>query len=258
MITAEQVKELRDKTSVSAMQCRKALEEAEGDMEKALIILRKKGSEIAEKKSDRTATDGKVLIKQEGGRALVLTLFCETDFVAQNERFVALAQSILDEAWDDGIETAKANAAAKINDAVLAIGENIQLGSIDEFTGEVIGSYTHFNGKQAALVVLSGGNEALAKDIAMHATAMKPKYLSSNEISEEDKEVVVEVVKKEIAESDKPEEIKEKMLTGKLDTYFKEQTLLDQVFFKDSTTTVGNLATKHGASAVSYKLYILG
>ena len=258
MITAEQVKELRDKTSVSAMQCRKALEEAEGDMEKALIILRKKGSEIAEKKSDRTATDGKVLIKQEGGRALVLTLFCETDFVAQNERFVALAQSILDEAWDDGIETAKANAAAKINDAVLAIGENIQLGSIDEFTGEVIGSYTHFNGKQAALVVLSGGNEALAKDIAMHATAMKPKYLSSNEISEEDKEVVVEVVKKEIAESDKPEEIKEEMLTGKLDTYFKEQTLLDQVFFKDSTTTVGNLATKHGASAVSYKLYILG
>lgn len=258
MISADQVKELRDKTSVSVMQCRKALEEAGGDMEKALIILRKKGSEIAEKKSDRTASDGKIMIKQEGGRALVLTLFCETDFVAQNERFVALAQSILDEAWTDGIETAKANAAAKINDVVLAIGENIQLGSIDEFTGETIGSYTHFNGKQAALVVLSGGDEALAKDIAMHATAMKPKYLSSTDIKEEDKEAVLAVVQKEIDESDKPAEIKEKVLTGKLDTYFKEQTLVDQLFFKDGNTPVGKLAASKGATIVSYKLYTLG
>jgi elongation factor Ts len=258
MISADQVKELRDKTSVSVMQCRKALEEADGDMEKALIILRKKGSEIAEKKSDRTASDGKIMVKQEGGRALVLTLFCETDFVAQNERFVALAQSILDEAWTDGIETAKANAAAKINDVVLAIGENIQLGSIDEFAGEVIGSYTHFNGKQAALVVLTGGDEALAKDIAMHATAMKPKYLSAADIKEEDKEAVLGVIQKEIDESDKPAEIKEKMLTGKLDTYFKEQTLVDQLFFKDGNTTVGKLATSKGATIVSYKLYMLG
>jgi elongation factor Ts len=258
MISADQVKELRDKTSVSVMQCRKALEEADGDMEKALIILRKKGSEIAEKKSDRTASDGKIMVKQEGGRALVLTLFCETDFVAQNERFVALAQSILDEAWTDGIETAKANAAAKINDVVLAIGENIQLGSIDEFAGEVIGSYTHFNGKQAALVVLTGGDEALAKDIAMHATAMKPKYLSAADIKEEDKEAVLGVIQKEIDESDKPAEIKEKMLTGKLDTYFKEQTLVDQLFFKDGNTTVGKLAASKGATIVSYKLYMLG
>ena len=136
------------------MQCRKALEEAGGDMEKALIILRKKGSEIAEKKSDRTAADGKVLVKHEGGRALVLTLYCETDFVAQNERFAALAQSILDEARTEGIAVAKENASAKIHDVVLAIGENIQLGSIDEYTGDVIGSYTHFNGKQACVVVL--------------------------------------------------------------------------------------------------------
>lgn len=258
MISADQVKELRDKTSVSVMQCRKALEEADGDMEKALIILRKKGSEIAEKKSDRTASDGKIMVKQEGGRALVLTLFCETDFVAQNERFVALTQSIIDEAWESGIATATENAPAKINDVVLAIGENIKLGSIDEFTGDVIGSYTHFNGKQAALVVLSGGDEALAKDIAMHATAMKPKYLSAADIKEEDKEAVLGVIQKEIDESDKPAEIKEKMLTGKLDTYFKEQTLVDQLFFKDGSITVGKLAENAGAKIVSYKLYILG
>lgn len=258
MISADQVKELRDKTSVSVMQCRKALEEAEGDMEKALIILRKKGSEIAEKKSDRTASDGKIVIKQENGRALVLTLFCETDFVAQNERFVELAHAILDEAWNLGIEKAKEGAPAKINDVVLAIGENIQLGSIDEFTGSVIGSYTHFNGKQASLVVLEGGTIALANDVAMHATAMKPKYMSAQEITEEDREAVLGVIQKEIDESDKPADIKEKMLTGKLDAYFKEQTLLDQIFFKDGSITVGKLIENSGAKLVSYKLYVLG
>ena len=258
MISADQVKELRDKTSVSVMQCRKALEEADGDMEKALIILRKKGSEIAEKKSDRSATDGKVVIKKDAQRALVLTINCETDFVAQNERFVTLANSIIDEAWSSGIPTATEHATAQINDVVLAIGENIQLGGIDEFTGSVIGSYTHFNGKQASLVVLEGGNESLANDIAMHATAMKPKYLASSDIKEEDKEAVLGVIQKEIDESDKPAEIKEKMLTGKLDTYFKEQTLLDQVFFKDGSITVGKLAEKAGAKIISYKLYILG
>jgi elongation factor Ts len=258
MISADQVKELRDKTSVSVMQCRKALEEADGDMEKALIILRKKGSEIADKKSDRKASDGKIIVRQEGGRALVLTLFCETDFVAQNERFVTLAQSIIDEAWESGIATATENAPAKINDVVLAIGENIVLGSIDEFTGEVIGTYTHFNGKQASLVVLSGGDEALAKDIAMHAIAMKPKYLTSDDIKEEDKKAVLGVIQKEIDESNKPAEIKEKMLTGKLDSYFKEQTLTDQLFFKDGNTTVGKLAASKGATILSYKLYMLG
>ncbi len=257
-ITAEQVKELRDQTGVSVMQCRKALEEASGDMEKALIILRKKGSEIAEKKSDRNASDGLIMIKQDGARALVLTLYCETDFVAKNERFIALAEDLLTTAWSEGVEAAQIRASEKINDVVLAIGENIVLGNIEEFSGEIIGSYTHFNGKQACVVVLSGGSKELAKDIAMHAAAMKPRYLSSSDIVESDREAVVEVLKKEVDESDKPEDIKAKMLQGKIDAYFKEQTLLDQIFFKTGDITISGLLQKEGATIKSFKLYMVG
>jgi elongation factor Ts len=257
-ITAEQVKELRDQTGVSVMQCRKALEEAAGDMEKALIILRKKGSEIAEKKADRNASDGLIMIKQDDTRALALTLYCETDFVAKNERFIALAQDLLTLAWTDGADAARAGAAEKINDVVLAIGENIVLGSIEEFNGEIVGSYTHFNGKQACVVVLKGGSKELAKDIAMHAAAMKPRYLTSSDIAESDKDAVIEVLKKEVDESDKPEEIKAKMLQGKIDAYFKEQTLLDQIFFKTGDITISGLLQKEGSSITSFKLYMVG
>ncbi len=257
-ITTEQVKELRDKTSVSVMQCRKALEEAEGDMEKALIILRKKGSEMAEKKSDRTAADGRIFIKSEAGRAVVLTLHCETDFVAQNQGFVDCAEGILAAAWDGGIEKGREVAPALINDAVLKTGENIQLGSIDDYAGETIGTYTHFNGKTAALVVMKGGTTEAAKDIAMHITAMRPTYLKSDDIKESDKDAVIDVLRKEVDESGKPEDIKAKMMEGKISGYFKEQTLLDQPFFKSPEMTIGAFAEKAGGEVVSFRLYTLG
>lgn len=257
-ITTEQVKELRDKTSVSVMQCRKALEEAGGDMEKALIILRKKGSEMAEKKSDRSAADGRIFIKQDGKKAVVLTLNCETDFVAQNQGFVDCAEGILSVAWNEGVEKAKEAASALINDAVLKTGENIQLGSIEEYSGETLGTYIHFNGKSAALMVLNGGNEEVAKDVAMHISAMKPTYLRSEDIKESDKEAVIEVLKKEVDESGKPEDIKAKMMEGKISGYFKEQTLLDQPFFKNPEKTIEKLLADNGAEAVSFKLYTIG
>jgi elongation factor Ts len=257
-ITTEQVKELRDKTSVSVMQCRKALEEAGGDMEKAIILLRKKGSEMAEKKSDRTAADGRIFIKSEGGRAVVLTLHCETDFVAQNQGFIDCAEGILAATWDGGVEKGKEAAPALINDAVLKTGENIQLGSIDDYAGDVIGTYTHFNGKTAALVVMKGGTVEVAKDIAMHITAMKPVYLKSEDIKESDREAVIDVLKKEVDESGKPEDIKAKMMEGKIAGYFKEQTLLDQSFFKQPEITIAKLASDNGGEVVSFKLYTLG
>ncbi|HRH25158.1 MAG TPA: translation elongation factor Ts [Candidatus Paceibacterota bacterium] len=257
-ITTEQVKELRDKTSVSVMQCRKALEEAGGDMEKALIILRKKGSEMAEKKSDRTAVDGRVFIKSEGGKAVVVTLNCETDFVAQNQGFIDCGEAILAIAWNEGAEKAKEQAPSAINEAVLKTGENIQLGTIDEYSGETIGTYIHFNGKNAALVVLKGGNVDVAKDIAMHVSAMKPTYLQATDIKESDREAVIEVLKKEVDESGKPEDIKAKMMEGKISGYFKEQTLLDQPFFKNPEMTIGKVAENSGAEVVSFKLYTLG
>lgn len=257
-ITTEQVKELRDKTSVSVMQCRKALEEAGGDMEKAIILLRKKGSEMAEKKSDRSASDGRIFIKQDGSRAVVLTLYCETDFVAQNEGFVSCGQAIVESAWTDGAEKATEIAPGLINEAVLKTGENIQLGAIEEHKGEVVGSYTHFTGKTAVVVVLKGGDADIAKDIAMHVSAMKPTYLQSSDIKESDKEAVIEVLKKEVDESGKPEDIKAKMMEGKISGYFKEQTLLDQPFFKNPEMTIANFLSSKGAEVVSFRLYTIG
>ena len=257
-ITTEQVKELRDKTSVSVMQCRKALEEAEGDMEKAIIILRKKGGEMAQKKSDRTAADGRILIKSDGKRAVVLTLYCETDFVAQNQGFVDCAEGILDAAWTDGAEKATEVAPAFINDAVLKTGENIQLGIIEEHTADVIGSYIHFNGKVATLVSMKGGTPEIAKDIAMHVSAMKPAYLKADDIKESDRAAVMDVLQKEVNESGKPEDIKAKMMEGKISGYFKEQTLLDQPFFKNPEQTIGKLAADAGAEIVAFKLYTIG
>lgn len=257
-ITTEQVKELRDQTGVSVMQCRKALEETAGDMEKALIMLRKKGAEIAEKKSDRTAADGLIAIKNDGSRALALILNCETDFVARNDDFVALANKLVDIAWNDGEEKARAEAPTLINDVVLKIGENIQLGSINETKGAVVGSYVHHNGKTAVIVTMTGGTQDVARDIAMHTAAMKPAYLSGSDITEEAKAQVMEVLKKEVEESDKPEDIKAKMMEGKIASYFKEQTLLDQPFFKQPEKTIGQYAKENGATVDSFVLYTLG
>ncbi len=171
-ITTEQVKELRNATGVSVMQCKKALEETDGDQEKALMLLRKKSGDIASKKSDRKLGAGTIqtYIHNSGTVGVMVELACETDFVGKNEEFVALAH-----------------------------------------------------------------------DIAMHAAAMNPEFLSSGEITDEVKAEVREMFTKEVAESDKSEDIKEKMLQGKIDTYFKEKVLLDQSFVKDPSVTIADL-----------------
>ncbi len=259
MITTDQVKALRDQTGVSVMQCKKALEETDGDMEKALVILKKKGSEIAAKKADRSAADGKVVIRNTGTKAVALMLYCETDFVAQNEDFTQAANKLADIALESGIAAAQEQAPAVINDVVLKIGENIQLGSIDEFSGTIIGSYVHFNGKTGAVVALSGGSQELAKDMAMHVAAMKPAFLSANDIPAEERGKAAAVFKKEVDESGKPEEVKQKMLEGKLSAYFAEQTLLDQPFFKTGDKSIETLLKEAGNVAIiEFKLYMLG
>jgi elongation factor Ts len=257
-ITTEQVKELRDATGVSVMQCRKALEEANGDMEAAKIILQKKGGEAAQKKADRTASDGRIFIKNDGARAVILTLFCETDFVAQNQDFIDAGTKLVDIAWQSGADAARAAAEEVINAVVLKIGENIQLGDISEVSGGTVGVYTHFNGKSAAVVALDGGNGDVAKDIAMHAAAMKPSYLAESDISEENKAAVRAVMEKEVADSDKPEDIKAKMLEGKMAGFFKEQTLLDQPFFKNPEKTIAQFAKEAGATVTSFAVYTVG
>ena len=255
-ITTEQVKALRDQTGISVMQCRRALEEAEGDMEKAIAILKKTSSDIALKKSDRVAADGAVMIKTKDKKAVLLALHCETDFVSRNEDFTTLLSSLADIALTDGAEKMKAQAKEMIDPVIQKTGENIQLGEVYEVEGKVLGSYVH-NNKSGVIVSLEGGNSELARDIAMHVTAMKPEYISKEDINEDAKKTISEVFEKEVAGIDKPDDIKKKMLEGKLNTYFKEKTLLEQAFIKDSETTVGKLLEKNGARVIEVKKYLI-
>ncbi len=257
MITTEQVKELRDKTGISVMQCRKALEEANGDMEKALIILQKKGGEAAAKKSDRSAADGIVVMRTDNKRVLTLVLNCETDFVAKNEDFINLANALADLAWSDGVAKMQEAAPDMISAVVLKTGENIQIGGVEELSGEVVNGYTHFDNKSAAIVTLAGGTPEVAKDIAMHVAAMKPTFLSSTDISEENRANVKSVMEAEVAAQSegKSQEIKDKMLEGKINGFFAEQTLLNQSFFKAPEKTIEQYAKDNGAVVQKFMLY---
>ncbi|MFZ3011970.1 MAG: translation elongation factor Ts [Minisyncoccia bacterium] len=253
-ITTEQVKELRDATGISVMQCKRALEEAGGDMNKALAILKKTSSDIALKKVSREVKDGRVSIKTDENRAVLVSLHCETDFVARNEDFAKLLNELTEKAFRDGVEKMKNEAKDLIDPIIQKTGENIQLGEVFELTGEVLGNYVH-NNKTGVIVSLTGGSTELAKDIAMHVTAMKPEYLSQDEIPEDTKNTMREIFEKEVANIDKPAEIKEKMLLGKMATYFKERTLSDQAFIKNGDETVGGLLEKAKAKIKEVKRY---
>ncbi len=253
-ITTELIKELRDATGISVMQCKNALIEAEGDMKKALAILKKTSSDIAMKKVSREVKDGRVYIKSDGKKAVLLSLHCETDFVARNEDFVNLLTQLTDKALAEGIEKMKSEAKDMIDPIIQKTGENIVLGEAHEVAGGVLGTYVH-NNKTGVIVSLGGGNSELAKDIAMHITAMKPEYISKEDISEDEKKTINEIFEKEVKSIDKPQEIKKKMLEGKINTYFKEKTLLEQPFIKDADMTIGKLLEKNGAKIKEVKRY---
>lgn len=172
-ITTDLVKKLRDMTGgVSVMQCRSALIEAEGDFDKAIEILKNKSADIALKKADRNAKDGLITIVGDNNRKILLTLHCETDFVAKNEDFVNLTQALAEMTLAEGIEKMKEKSLEMINLVVQKVGEKIELGKIEEITGDNLGSYIH-NKKTGAIVSLSGGNTDLAKDLAMHIVAIE-------------------------------------------------------------------------------------
>lgn len=251
MITTEQVKELRDQTSVSVMQCKKALEEAGGDMEKALLILKKKSTELAAKKSDREATAGTIVKAEKPGMALLLALRCETDFVAKNSDFVAIATTLAAKALAEGTAAAQAAAPELVSQGVQKLGENVQLGEIVSVEAPIVGVYVH-DGRVGTIVGLEGGTEAIAKDIAMHIAAMNPEYKTRADVPEDAKEKVKAMFTEEVANSGKPADIQEKMLAGKLDTFFKERTLLDQPFIKNPDQTIEKFLAANGAKLVNF------
>jgi elongation factor Ts len=241
--------ELRNKMGVSMMACKKALVEADGDIEKAIDILRKSGAAKADKKADRATGEGAVAIS---GRAAV-SLRCETDFVARNDDFISALQDLADEANANGENAAKAKFESKKTELITQLGENISFGEEKVIPGgDTVGSYLHSNRKIAGIVALTGGSEELAKDIAMHVVANSPQVIAPEDISEElvakEKEIWAEQLKNE----GKPENIIEKIMMGKEKKFREEGALLKQSFVKDPEITIEALLKKSGAEVESF------
>ena len=254
----ELVKEVRQITGAGISDVNKALREADGDKDKAIEILRKQGQQMADKKSARQTKEGVIAIARQDKKLAVVEIYCETDFVARNEDFVAAVQSMADKLLelDKGKFESWAEDEIK-NNLIVKIGENLQLGKFDIITGDVVGFYLHSNKKVASVVVLSGGDEELAKNIAMHATAMAPGYLKPADVPEDviakEKEIYTEQLKKE----GKPEEMIDKIMTGKIQKFYTEVCLLKQAYVKDDKQSIEDLAKSTGAEVVSFAYFSL-
>lgn len=234
-VTAQQVKELRQSTGAGLMACKKALEETNGDMEAAVDVLRKKGAAKAAKKSDRSTGEGSIVVS---GRAIAKIL-CETDFVGKNEQFVALVKEIADKASADGAEAAKAYFEEIKGDKIQALGENLVLDLVEVYEGgNIAGSYVHGNGKVAALVLLDGGTEEMARDVAMHATAMNPDVANPEDVDQAAVDKEMATAKEELLAARKPEAILDKILAGKENKFRAERALASQPFVKNPDQTV--------------------
>ena len=234
-ISASQVKELRDRTNVAMMACKNALEETGGDMEKAIEILRKRGAGKAADKSSRETSEGRVVI---AGR-IILKILCETDFVAKNDDFINFTQSVADKGANDGLEAAKEYFESTKSDKIQELGENLVLAEIHEIAeGDIIDGYTHSDGKTAALVALSGGSTEQARDVAMHAVAMNPKFANPSDVSAEEIEKEKTIYREQLLAEGKPEQIIEKIMIGKVQKFCAEQALTSQNFVKDPSQTV--------------------
>jgi len=269
-VTAAQVKELRERTGAGMMECKKALVETDGDMDTAIENLRKSGLAKADKKASRVAAEGRIAMatSEDGARAVMVEVNCETDFVAKDEGFGGFAEAIAANALQAGSDDVAAlmdsdiggQTAEQARQALVArIGENIQVrrASLVEAAG-TLGQYLHHNGKIGVIVDLESGDEDLARDIAMHVAVMNPDFISSDEVPAEVVAKEKEILVAQAAESGKPPEIIEKMVGGRLKKHLAEITLLGQPFVKDSDMTVGQLLKDRGAQVCSFQRLAVG
>lgn len=270
-ITAAQVKELRDKTSVGMMDAKKALVEADGDLEKAIDLLREKGMAKAAKKGDRVAAEGMTFVAVKGNKAAIIELNSETDFVAGNAEFndllKAVANTVVEMAPAD-VEAALAlevEAGQTLNDKIIGTsqitGEKITLrrfAVVEKTDSESFGAYSHLAGSISALVVVDGASEEAAKDIAMHIAAIAPQYVSDAEVPADviEREKAVQLASEDLA--GKPDNIKEKMVEGRIKKFLAEITLLDQAFVKNSDQTVAEFIASQNGSVKSFVRYQVG
>src|SRR5690625_2342851 len=272
-ITAKMVKELREKTGAGMMDCKKALEETNGNIEEAIDYLRKQGVSQAAKKADRIAAEGSAHIEVKGNDAVLIEVNCETDFVTKNDQFHVLLKelanhllaqkpSTVEEALQQQLEDKSETVEEYINSNIATIGEKISLRRFQIFTktdNDAFGSYIHTGGRIGVITVLEGTTDTdVAKDIAMHVAAVNPKYLSRDAVSEEEVAKERELLKTQALNEGKPEHIVEKMVEGRLNKFFEEICLLDQSFIKDPDQKVKQVAAKHNATISGYVRYEVG
>ncbi len=270
-ISAALVKDLRERTGSGMMECKKALVEAGGDIEAAIEIMRKAGLAKADKKSSRTAAEGRLAVKSsaDGKSAVVLEINCETDFVAKNEDFIAFADAVAQSILDAGASSLDDALASKLSmgasveeqrkELVAKLGENINVRRFERFVSEngLVASYLHGT-RIGVLVEIVGGDLALGKDIAMHVAASKPVCVDESGVAPELIAKEKEIYSAQAAESGKPANIVEKMVEGRIKKFFGEITLLGQPFVKDPDQTVGALLKAKGASVARFTRLAVG
>lgn len=261
-VSAKLVKELRERTGLGMMECKKALAAADGDIDVAIEEMRKNSGLKAAKKAGRTAAEGVVVIKSAADSAILVEVNSETDFAAKNEDFLAFANTVADKAFeakDTNVAAMNDGSLKDVRDALVQkIGENISARRAAIIEGEIVGGYVHSNNRIAALVALKGGSAELANDIAMHVTAVNPRVLAPADMPEEELEKEKAIIKAQPDMEGKPDAIVEKMMGGRINKFLKENSLVEQPFVKDPEQTIGKLAKAAGAEVVGFVRYEVG
>ncbi|HGZ9758906.1 TPA: translation elongation factor Ts [Staphylococcus aureus] len=271
-ISAKLVKELREKTGAGMMDCKKALTETDGDIDKAIDYLREKGIAKAAKKADRIAAEGLVHVETKGNDAVIVEINSETDFVARNEGFQELVKEIANQVLDTKAETVEAlmettlpngkSVDERIKEAISTIGEKLSVRRFAIRTktdNDAFGAYLHMGGRIGVLTVVEGStDEEAARDVAMHIAAINSKYVSSEQVSEEEINHEREVLKQQALNEGKPENIVEKMVEGRLRKYLQEICAVDQDFVKNPDVTVEAFLKTKGGKLVDFVRYEVG
>ncbi len=258
MSNLELVKKIRQATGAGMSDINKALAEANGDEAKAVEILRKAGQKIAAKKADREIKEGAIAFAEDAGKLAVVALGCETDFVARNPDFIAQVQELANELLKRGKDDFSVWANDKIqNDLIVKIGENLQLVSFELIESAVMGHYLHSNRKVAAVVTLKSGTQEIARDIAMHAAAMSPKYLQPTEVPAELVDKEKEIYTEQLKNEGKPEAMWDKIIPGKVAKFYSEICLLQQAYVKDDKQSVEQYLKANNAEIDKYFYFSL-
>ncbi|KAA1188356.1 elongation factor Ts [Pseudohalioglobus sediminis] len=265
-MSAKLVKELRERTGLGLLECKKALAAADGDVDKAIEELRKSSGMKAAKKAGRTAADGVVTIRvaDDGSYGVLVEVNSETDFVARDDNFLAFVNRVTDAAFNDKQTDVAALMEGELEAArealVQKIGENISVRRVEVVNADagVVGAYVHGNNRIAVLVELKGGDQDLAKDVAMHVAAVNPQVVAPANMPEEVIAKEKEIYTAQAQESGKPPEIIEKMIGGRVKKFLAENSLVEQAFVKDPDVTVGKLVSAAGAEVASFVRFEVG